>query len=345
VVKLQESKKSYNDQFEAQRETQLIKSVIMGGLCHPLLFLTESNLTGNQIDPQEKQIIQRFLDSLWMEFGLSQQTLMAYSSDLNQLSKWLSKKNLNLLKTDRQHLLRFLAWRVSQAYNPRSTSRFLSSARRFYRYCVRENIIQEDPTALIESPKLGRSLPKTMTEDEVEMLLRAPDDDALGVRDLAMLELLYACGLRISELVYLEMSQLNQYQGVLRINGKGNKERLVPIGEIALKVVEEYLATSRKELLGNRQSNLIFLSRRGTGMTRQAFWHRIKRHALKAGIKKSVSPHVLRHAFATHLLNHGADLRSLQMLLGHSDLSTTQIYTYVAQERLKSIHSEHHPRG
>jgi len=199
--------------------------------------------------------------------------------------------------------------------------------------------------SIADSPKIGRSLPKTLTEKEIEDLLDAPDDDPLGKRDLAMLELLYACGLRISELVNLEINQLSMHQGVLRVSGKGNKERLVPIGESAIDTINDYLKYARAELLGNQQCNTLFLSRRGKAMTRQAFWYRIKYHAKVAGIKKSISPHVLRHAFATHLLNHGVDLRSLQMLLGHSDLSTTQIYTYVAQERLKSLHQQHHPRG
>lgn len=293
----------------------------------------------------QEDLIQRFLDSLWLEHGLSKQTLTAYGSDLKQLAHWLGKKDIHLLGCQREHLLSCLSWRVGQGYNPRSTSRFLSTMRRFYQYCVRENLISSDPSSLIDSPKIGRALPKTMTEKEVEVLLEAPDDDALGQRDLAMLELLYACGLRISELVTLEVNQLSMNQGVLRVSGKGNKERLVPIGESALSEIKNYLHHSRAELLGNKQCNTLFLNRRGQTMTRQAFWYRIKHYASVAGIKKSISPHVLRHAFATHLLNHGADLRSLQMLLGHSDLSTTQIYTYVAQERLKSLHREHHPRG
>ena len=297
------------------------------------------------IDPKEQVLIQRLLDSLWMEHGLSEQTLAAYGSDLKQLAQCLGGQSTNLLDCDRANLLSCLSWRVGQGYNPRSTSRFLSSVRRFYQFCTRENLITEDPSSLIDSPKLGRTLPKTITEREIEDLLDAPEDDALGQRDLAMLELLYACGLRISELVTLEVNQVSMHQGVLRVTGKGNKERLVPIGESAIDAIKEYLANSRLELLGNKQCNTLFLSRRGTGMTRQAFWYRIKHYALVAGIKKTISPHVLRHAFATHLLNHGADLRSLQMLLGHSDLSTTQIYTYVAQERLKSLHQQHHPRG
>jgi integrase/recombinase XerD len=302
-------------------------------------------LTGKDIDPKEQALIQRFLDSLWMEHGLSEQTLSAYGSDLKQLAQWLHRHSGGLLKCQRANLLSCLSWRVGQGYNPRSTSRFLSSVRRFYQFCSRENLISADPSSLIDSPKLGRALPKTMTEKEIDDLLDAPEDDAIGKRDLAMLELLYACGLRITELVTLEVSQISMQQGVLRVTGKGNKERLVPIGESAIDAIKDYLRVARLELLGNKQCDTLFLSRRGSGMTRQAFWHRIKHHAVVAGIKKTISPHVLRHAFATHLLNHGADLRSLQMLLGHSDLSTTQIYTYVAQERLKSLHQQHHPRG
>lgn len=302
-------------------------------------------MTDQAINSKELILIQRFLDSLWMEYGLSEQTLTSYGSDLKQLSKWLTKKDATLLKCQREHLLACLSWRVGQGYNPRSTSRFLSTMRRFYRYCVRENLITSDPSSQIDSPKIGRSLPKTLTEREVDSLLDAPTDDALGQRDLAMLELLYACGLRITELVSLEINQVSLLQGVLRVTGKGNKERLVPIGESALDAIRDYLKHARVELLGNKQCETLFLSRRGQTMTRQTFWHRIKQHAVTAGINKSISPHVLRHAFATHLLNHGADLRSLQMLLGHSDLSTTQIYTYVAQERLKSLHKQHHPRG
>ena len=297
------------------------------------------------IEPKELALIQRFLDSLWMEHGLSEQTLSAYGSDLKLLSKWLNTKGQRLLTCQREHLLSCLSWRVGQGYNPRSTSRLLSTIRRFYRYCVRENILSSDPSSLIESPKIGRSLPKTMTEKEIEVLLDSPSDDTLGLRDLAMLELLYACGLRITELVTLEVSQVSMLQGVLRVSGKGNKERLVPIGESAIDAIKDYLSASRAVLLGDKQCDTLFLSQRGKAMTRQTFWHRIKHYASIAGIKKTISPHVLRHAFATHLLNHGADLRSLQMLLGHSDLSTTQIYTYVAQERLKSLHQQHHPRG
>lgn len=302
-------------------------------------------MTSSVVTPKELAIIQRFLDSLWLEASLSKHTLSSYGSDLRLLSRWLDNKGTDLLSCQRESILSCLSWRVGQGYNPRSTSRFLSSIRGFYQYCVRENLLSSDPSRLIDSPKIGRSLPKTMTEKEIEDLLNAPTDDALGLRDLAMLELLYACGLRISELVNLEISQVSMIKGVIRVTGKGNKERLVPVGETAIDAIKDYLHSSRPILLGNKQCNTLFLSKRGQAMTRQTFWHRIKHYAATTGIKKTISPHVLRHAFATHLLNHGADLRSLQMLLGHSDLSTTQIYTYVAQERLKSLHKQHHPRG
>jgi len=295
-----------------------------------------------ELDEQTKQLIQRFLDSLWLEKGLSQHTLNSYAYDLKHLGLWCEKGLISLARAD---LLSYLAYRFEQNYNPRSTNRFLSSARRFYGYCVRERLLETDPSTLIESPKIGRSLPKTLTEKEVDILLDMPPDDAMGLRDKAMLEMLYACGLRISELVNIDAHEINLQQGVIRVIGKGNKERLVPIGDAAIDAVNSYLRYGRAELLNRQVSDKLFLSRRGSGMTRQAFWYRIKHYAKISNIKKSISPHVLRHAFATHLLNHGADLRSLQMLLGHSDLSTTQIYTHVAQERLKQLHKIHHPRG
>ena len=294
------------------------------------------------ISPENDALMQRFLDSIWLEKGLSKHTLNSYRADLVQFIKWYRK---DLLSVGRQDILNFLSFRVSGKYNPRSTSRFLSACRQFYRYCVRERLIDADPTRLVESPKIGRALPKTLTEQDVEKLLAAPTDDPLGSRDKAMLELLYACGLRISELIAVEMSDINLQLGVIRVIGKGNKERMVPIGQAAVDAISGYLRTSRPELIGMAANDTLFLSRRGKKMTRQAFWHRIKQYAKISGVKKPVSPHVIRHAFATHLLNHGADLRSLQMMLGHSDLSTTQIYTHVAQERLKHIHKSHHPRG
>ncbi len=290
--------------------------------------------------------IDRFLDAIWMERGLSANTLSAYRADLMALGRWLRERDVGIGKASRSDLLDFIAWRVEQGARPRSTARQLSSFRRFFRYLLREGVIAEDPTARIAMPKIGRSLPISLTEEEVESLLNAPDTvEPLGHRDRTMLELLYATGLRVSELINLRRGQINLNQGVLRIVGKGDRERLIPLGEESQDWLEQYLKGARVEILLDRQTDYLFPTRRGDRMTRQAFWHIIKRYARKAGIKKKLSPHTVRHAFATHLLNHGADLRVVQMLLGHSDLSTTQIYTHVARERLKDLHSEHHPRG
>lgn len=291
--------------------------------------------------------IDRFLDSLWMERGLSNNTLMAYRRDLSGFSVWLKKRTAgDLLDAQREDLLDYLAERVSAALKPRTTARLLSSLRSFYQHAVREGLLKLDPSDRIDAPKLGRSLPKSLTEEEVESLIEAPDTEtALGLRDRTMLELLYATGLRVSELVELRLPQVNLRQGVVRTLGKGSKERLVPMGETAMEWIEEYLQKARPDLLKGKHCEHLFPSNRGSAMTRQAFWYLVKRHAQQAGIGKPISPHVLRHCFATHLLNHGADLRVVQMLLGHSDLSTTQIYTHVAQERLKGLHAEHHPRG
>jgi len=246
----------------------------------------------------------------------------------------------------RELILDHLAWRLDQGYKPRSTARFLSGLRGFFRYLLREKLIAVDPTLQVEMPQLGRPLPKSLSEADVEALLQAPDlGEAIGQRDRAMLEVLYACGLRVTELVSLTLDQVNLRQGVLRVMGKGSKERLVPMGEEAVVWLERYLRGGRAELLNGRPSDVLFPSLRGEQMTRQTFWHRIKHQAQVAGIDKSLSPHTLRHAFATHLLNHGADLRVVQMLLGHSDLSTTQIYTHVAKARLQQLHAQHHPRG
>lgn len=291
-------------------------------------------------------IIDGFLDQLWSERGLSRNTLSAYRSDLVILSRWLSARDTRLHEAAREQLLGFLAWRVEQGARPRSTARQLSTYRRYFRHLVSSGVRDDDPTARIEMPRIGRSLPKSLTESEVERLLNAPDvRTALGLRDRAMLEVLYASGLRVSELVRLRHDQLNLRQGVVRIIGKGNRERLVPLGEEAQQWQERYLREGRGEILGSRVCDYLYPTRRSENMTRQAFWHLVKRYALKAGIRRSLSPHTLRHAFATHLLNHGADLRAVQLLLGHSDLSTTQIYTHVAQERLKELHGQHHPRG
>ncbi|KPB87959.1 Tyrosine recombinase XerD [Pseudomonas syringae pv. maculicola] len=291
-------------------------------------------------------LIDRFLDALWLEKGLSDNTRDSYRSDLALFNGWLQERNADLPSAGREVILDHLAWRVENAYKPRSTARFLSGARGFYRYLLREKLISVDPTLQIEMPQLGKPLPKSLSEADVEALLAAPDlSEPIGERDRAMLEVLYACGLRVTELISLTLEQVNLRQGVLRVMGKGSKERLVPMGEEAIVWVERYLRGARDELLGGKPSDVLFPSTRGDQMTRQTFWHRIKHQATVAGIGKSLSPHTLRHAFATHLLNHGADLRVVQMLLGHSDLSTTQIYTHVARARLQELHAKHHPRG
>jgi len=297
----------------------------------------------NEVD---QQVIDRFTDALWLEHGLSDNTLTAYRSDLRAFAAWLETRNSDLLTADREQILRYMMLRVQQGTTARSVARLLSSLRRFYRYYVREGRLHEDPTEKVESPKLGRPLPVSLLEEEVEALLAAPDvSNVLGMRDRCMLEVLYSCGLRVSELVKLELSQINLQQGVIRVTGKGNKERLVPLGEEAMDWLQRYLQQARGEIIKQAQTDTLFPTRAGKAMSRQAFWYTIRKYAAQAGINKQLSPHTLRHAFATHLLNHGADLRVVQLLLGHGNLSTTQIYTHVAQERLKSLHAEHHPRG
>jgi len=299
-----------------------------------------------KIATEDRALIERFSDMLWMENGLSQNTISSYTNDLVGLSEWLGGKKVVLQFAGREHLLDYLTWQVGKAGSPRTTARLLSCLRRFYQYLLRENQISIDPSAQIDSPRLGRPLPNSLTEEEVEKLLLAPDTDSLeGFRDKVMLEVLYATGLRVSELVGLSVDQLNLRQGVVRITGKGNKERLVPLGEEAMDWLSRYLKSTRKALLKERENEALFPTRRGAAMTRQAFWYLLKRYAGLANINTPISPHTLRHAFASHLLNHGADLRVVQLLLGHSDLSTTQIYTHLARERLKSLHEEHHPRG
>lgn len=297
--------------------------------------------------PEEAlQVIEQFTDAMWMERGLSRNTLSAYRNDLSGLAAWLLKQGRTLLTARRQDLLAYLSERVNDGAKPRTTARLLSSMRRFYRYLIREGQLREDPSVRIDTPRIGRPLPDTLSESEVEALLDAPDEeDTLGLRDRAMLELLYACGLRVSELVGMTTDQASLTQGVVRLVGKGSKERLVPMGEEAVDWLQYYLDESRPDLAAGSSAKQLFITRRGRGMTRQAFWYRIRHYAVKSGINKHLSPHTLRHAFATHLLNHGADLRVVQMLLGHSDLSTTQIYTHVARERLKELHAQHHPRG
>ncbi|CAG8866067.1 Tyrosine recombinase XerD [Pseudomonas fluorescens] len=291
-------------------------------------------------------LIDQFLDALWLEKGLSDNTRASYRSDLALFNGWLHDRAVTLPDAGRELILDHLAWRLDQGYKPRSTARLLSGLRGFYRYLLREKLIGLDPTLQVEMPQLGRPLPKSLSEADVEALLRAPDlSEAIGQRDRAMLEVLYACGLRVTELVSLTLDQVNLRQGVLRVMGKGSKERLVPMGEEAVNWIERYLRQGRVVMLNGRPSDVLFPSQRGEQMTRQTFWHRIKHQALVAGVDKPLSPHTLRHAFATHLLNHGADLRVVQMLLGHSDLSTTQIYTHVARARLQQLHAKHHPRG
>jgi len=295
---------------------------------------------------QDVALIERFSDALWLERGLSENTLNAYRSDLQSLASWLLSNDSELLYAARHDLLAYLQHRVEGGAKSRSSARMLSSMRRFYRYLLRESLIKEDPSARIDAPKLGRSLPKTLTESDVEKLLAAPDiTSPMGLRDRAMLELLYASGLRVTELVSLMLSQVNFQQGLVKVMGKGSKERLVPLGEEALYWLQRFMREGRGLLLGEKRSEALFPSKFGSAMSRQAFWQLIKRYAIQGGISKPLSPHTLRHAFATHLLNHGADLRVVQLLLGHSSLSTTQIYTYVAQERLKGLHATHHPRG
>lgn len=292
-------------------------------------------------------LLQRFLDMLWLEEGLSLNTRKAYQSDLLAFGLWLERdRTLPLVAADSGAIEAYLGYRYRKEAKSRSMARLISSLRKFFRYLLREGLIETDPTLRIDPPKIGRPLPKTLTESDVEALLAAPDViDPLGLRDRAMLELLYATGLRVTELVTLRVVQVNLRQGVVRVVGKGSKDRLVPVGEESEVWLARYATEARPVILGSRMSDDLFVTARGGAMTRQAFWLTIKRYAQKAGIRKPISPHTLRHAFATHLLNHGADLRVVQMLLGHSDLSSTQIYTHVAQERLKDLHARCHPRG
>jgi integrase/recombinase XerD len=292
-------------------------------------------------------VLDEFCDSLWLEDGLSRNTLDSYRRDLTQFQLWLAKQHRKaLLGADHSDLLAYLAHRVADHTKATTTGRLLSSFKRFYQFALRQGKINADPSINIDAPKLPRGLPKSLTEEDVEKLLGAPNvEDVLGLRDRTMLETLYASGLRVSELVTLKISQVSQDMGVVRIIGKGAKERLVPLGEEALAWLCRYLKESRPQILGQRAAAAMFVTSRGEAMTRQAFWHLLKRHAAQAGLNKQISPHTLRHAFATHLLNHGADLRVVQLLLGHSDISTTQIYTHVARERLKQLHAKHHPRG
>ncbi len=288
-----------------------------------------------------------FCDALWLEDGLSARSLESYRRDLRQFAQWLAGQGGDLPGAASGHIQRFLADRtLRQGVAARSLARQLSALKRYYRWLLRQGRRNDDPTLTIEAPRLPRPLPKSLSETDVEALLDAPDAEApIGLRDRAMLELLYACGLRVSELVGLPLAGLSLEMGVVKVMGKGAKERLVPLGELATEFLGRYMREARPALLGGRADDALFVTERGGAMTRQAFWYRIKLHARRAGIAATLSPHTLRHAFATHLLNHGADLRVVQMLLGHSDISTTQIYTHVARERLKSLHQRHHPRG
>jgi len=293
------------------------------------------------------QAIDQYLDALWLEKGSSRNTLESYRTDLAGFARWLQQHGgAGPTTVSAGDVQSYLHARLVAGIAARSCARTLSCLRSFFRWQLRENRIAVDPSQDIDSPRLGRPLPKSLSEAEVDRLLAAPDEsDPVELRDRAMLELLYACGLRVSELVGLRLSELSLNQGLVRVTGKGGKERLVPMGEAAADWVRHYLQTARPVLAGAGETDIVFPSRRGAAMTRQAFWHRIKAYALRAGIAGSLSPHTLRHAFATHLVNHGADLRVVQLLLGHSDLSTTQIYTHVARQRLQELHARHHPRG
>ena len=293
-------------------------------------------------------VIDQFADSLWLSDGLARNTIESYGRDIAQLDDWLRKENAaTLLTLGTQHLQAFLGHRIEAIHaSPRSTARLTSAIKRFFQYLLRERLIATDPSVHLVSPKLTRSLPQSLSEPDVEALLDAPDENtALGLRDRAMLETLYASGLRVTELVTLKVAQVSLDMGVVRVMGKGSKERLVPLGEAASDVIQRYADSARIEILGGKKSDDMFVTQRGRAMTQQMFWHMIKRYAIKADVKKPISPHTLRHAFATHLINHGADLRVVQLLLGHADITTTQIYTHVARERLKQIHAQHHPRG
>jgi integrase/recombinase XerD len=301
------------------------------------------------VDNYNTQLIDNFLDNLWLQRGLSKNTLDAYKNDLGKFCQFLLTKSIKtLLQAQKTDIQDYLSYRFSKKYNATSTSRMLSSLRRFYSYALKNNLNEHNPTTLISFPKTGQYLPETISEQQTEDLIKAPTtNDLLGFRDRTMLELIYASGLRVSELVDLEIHQLDIKQGLIKIIGKGDKERLVPIGDEARSWLQEYLMTIRPEILLRQDGfdSYLFVTKRGTKMTRQAFWYIIKKYAIIAKIDKKISPHTLRHAFATHLLNHGADLRVVQMLLGHSSLSTTQIYTHIAQHRLQELHQKFHPRG
>ena len=291
--------------------------------------------------------LDRFCDALWLEDGLGPRTLESYRRDLAQCFAWLGERSIAPRAAQRGDLQGFLAFRtLQQKVAARSLARQLTALKRYHRWLLREGAREDDPTLTVDAPRLPKPLPKSLSEAEVEALLAAPDvDTPLGLRDRAMLEALYAAGFRVSELIGLPLAAVSLTDGVVRIFGKGGKERLVPLGEVAQDWIVRYAAEARPALLKGRSSEALFVTERGGAMTRQMFWHLIKRHAAHADIRTHLSPHTLRHAFATHLINHGADLRVVQMLLGHADIATTQIYTHVARERLKTLHRQHHPRG
>ena len=295
----------------------------------------------------DRLVLDAFIDNIWIEKGLSKNTLESYRSDLEQFSNWLKTKDLSFSKTAKKDILSYLSFLFESGLGSKTVARKLSSLKSFFLYLVFKSNIQNDPSNDIETPKLLKSIPKSISEKEIEKLLDAPDEKTdIGLRDKTMIETLYSCGLRISELTNLELLNLNLRQGVIRVIGKGQKERLVPMGDQLISLLENYLVSTRKNFLKKKNSDFLFLSSRGQKMTRQSFWHRIKYYCINCGFEpEKISPHVLRHAFATHLLNNGADLRVVQLLLGHSDLNTTQIYTEVARQRLKRLHTEHHPRG
>ncbi len=295
------------------------------------------------LDPQ----IDAFLDAIWSQKGLAELTLSAYRQDLKSFSLWLEDRRQKLVSADQASIQAYLACRFDAGSSARSTARLLSTLKQYYRHLVKTGERQDNPTALIQAPKIYRGLPGALSEEDVDALFQAPDKStAYGLRDRCMLEVMYSSGLRVSELVALQMNQINTNLGLVRLTGKGNKERVIPVGEEALHWLEKYIKKARPQLVKpNKNSDALFISSRGSAITRQAFWQNIKKHLLVGGVKTEYSPHSLRHAFATHLLNNGADLRTVQMLLGHSSLSTTQIYTHIAQARLQSLHASHHPRG
>nr|WP_290681091.1 site-specific tyrosine recombinase XerD [Halothiobacillus sp. 15-55-196] len=307
---------------------------------------TQHEIQERVLHEDTARLIDEFINALWLEEGLSKNTQSAYRSDLRLAALEWQRAGVRLNEVSAEDLPRLLGERMSSGQSARSIARLRSSLKRFFGWLRQQNLRTDDPTTALAAPRLPRTLPYALSENEVERLLAAPDvSEPIGLRDRAMLELLYASGLRVTELIGLQFGQINLVQGVLRVTGKGNKDRLVPIGDEAIVWLSRYLREARPALLGRRESANVFVTERGDGMTRQAFWYRIKHHALQAGLARLPSPHTLRHAFATHLLNHGADLRVLQMLLGHADLSTTQIYTHVATTRLKALHAQHHPRG